>query len=82
MAFVLGDTASDAVSRTGADFEGDYQVDACALGGLYNNYTQLVTSSDSGVSTVADLQGKRVSLGSPGSGTEVIGLRILEAARP
>jgi uncharacterized protein len=79
LAFVLGDTASDAVNGAGTDFEGN-QVDACALGRIYNNFTQLVTSTDSGIASVEDLSGKRVSLGSPGSGTEVIGLRILEAA--
>jgi TRAP transporter TAXI family solute receptor len=79
IAFTLGDTAADAVNGEGADFEGG-AIDACALGRIYNNFTQLVASSDSGVASVDDLSGKRVSLGSPGSGTEVIALRILEAA--
>ena len=78
IAFVLGDTASDAVSGAG-DFEAG-AIDACALGILYTNFTQLVASSESGVAAVADLAGKRVSLGEAGSGTEIIGLRILEAA--
>jgi uncharacterized protein len=79
IAFTLGDTAADAVSGTGDDFSAG-PVEACALARIYNNFTQLVTSADSGVASVEDLRGKRVSLGSPGSGTEVIGLRILEAA--
>ena len=79
IAFTLGDTASDAVSGTGADFEGE-PIDACALGRIYNNFTQIVTNADAGIASVEDLAGKRVSLGSPGSGTEVIALRILEAA--
>jgi TRAP transporter TAXI family solute receptor len=78
IAFVLGDTASDAVNGTG-EFEGG-AIDACAIGTLYTNYTQLVASADSGIATVADLEGMRVSLGEAGSGTEIIGLRILEAA--
>lgn len=78
IAFVLGDTASDAIAGTG-EFEGG-AIDACALGILYTNFTQLVASADSGIATVADLQGMRVSLGEAGSGTEVIGLRVLEAA--
>ena len=61
------------------EFEGG-AIDACALGILYTNFTQLVASSESGIATVADLEGKRVSLGEAGSGTEIIGLRILEAA--
>jgi TRAP transporter TAXI family solute receptor len=78
IAFSLADTAADAVEGREA-FEGA-AVDACALGLLYDNYTQLVTSAGSGVASVEGLRGKRVSLGSPGSGTEVIALRILEVA--
>lgn len=78
IAFVLGDTASDAVNGTGP-FEGG-AIEACTLGVLYTNFTQLVASADSGITSVADLEGKRVSLGEAGSGTEVIGIRVLEAA--
>jgi TRAP transporter TAXI family solute receptor len=77
LALVLADTAAEAIAGEG-DFE--EPVDACAMGRLYDNYTQLVTSTDSGITSVEDLAGKRVSLGSPGSGTEIIALRILEAA--
>jgi hypothetical protein len=78
IAFVLGDTAADAVGEMG-EFEGG-AIDACTLGVLYTNFTQLVASADSGITSVADLEGQRVSLGEAGSGTEIIGLRILEAA--
>jgi hypothetical protein len=77
LALVLGDTAADAVAGE-ADFT--EPVAACTMGRLYDNYTQLVTSADSGVTSVEELAGKSVSLGSPGSGTEIIALRILEAA--
>jgi hypothetical protein len=79
IAFTLGDTAADAVTGTGEDFA-DGAIEACALARIYNNFTQLVASAESGVTSVEDLEGKRVSLGSPGSGTEVIAIRILEAA--
>jgi TRAP transporter TAXI family solute receptor len=79
IAFTLGDTASDAVNGVGADFEGS-PVDACALARIYDNFTQVVTSADAGIASIEDLRDKRVSLGSPGSGTEVIALRVLEAA--
>ena len=78
LALVLGDTAADAVNGT-ADFEGD-AITACALGRLYDNFTQIVTNTDSGITTVEGMEGMSVSLGSPGSGTEIIALRILEAA--
>jgi TRAP transporter TAXI family solute receptor len=79
VAFVLGDTAADAVEGRTADFE-DNPIDACTLGILYSNFTQVVTTADAGIETIEDLSGKRVSLGAPGSGTEIIALRILEAA--
>ncbi len=47
---------------------------------MYPNYMHLVTASGSGIKTVADLKGKRVSTAAPGSGTEVEAFLILEAA--
>ncbi len=79
IAFTLGDTAADAVNGEGEDFA-EGAIEACALARIYDNYTQIVASTDSGVTSVEDMRGKRVSLGSPGSGTEVIALRILDAA--
>jgi TRAP transporter TAXI family solute receptor len=78
LAFVLGDTAADAVEGR-AQFDGS-PIDACTLGILYGNYTQVVTTTGTGIETIEDLRGKRVSVGALGSGTEVIALRILEAA--
>ena len=77
LALVLGDTAADAVNGE-ADF--DEPITACTLGRLYDNFTQIVTTADSGISSIEDLEGMSVSLGSPGSGTEIIALRLLEAA--
>ena len=77
IAFTLADTAADAVEgREGFD----EPVPAQALAQLYINYTQIVTTADSGIRSVEDLRDKRVSVGSPGSGTEVIALRVLDAA--
>jgi TRAP transporter TAXI family solute receptor len=77
IAFVLGDTAWDA-TQGNAPFEDP--IDGVALATLYNNYTQIVVNGDSGIESIADLAGKRVSVGSPGSGTEVIANRILEVS--
>lgn len=49
------------------------------LAALYSNYMHIVTLEGNGIRSVADLKGKRVSTGAPGSGTEVKGLRVLEA---
>ena len=51
-----------------------------ALTRIYNNYTQVVARAGTGIASVADMKGKRVSTGSPNSGTEVIALRLLTAA--
>ena len=78
IAFVLADTLADAVQGKGA-FEGS-PVPAASLAVLYSNYTHIATLAQSGMTKVADLRGKTVSTGSPGSGTEVIALRVLRAA--
>ena len=78
IAFVLTDTLADAVGGRGA-FEGR-PVPAATLAVLYSNYTHVATLASSGIRSIADLRGKVVSTGSPGSGTEVIALRLLAAA--
>jgi TRAP transporter TAXI family solute receptor len=78
VAFALADTLDDAIKGRGP-FEGR-PVPAVSLAVLYSNYTHVVTLVSSSIRSVADLRGKVVSTGSPGSGTEVIALRILSAA--
>jgi len=78
VAFSLADTAADAVAGTGA-FE-DKPAPIKALTNLYPNYTHVIVRTDSGIATVADMRGKRISTGSPKSGTEVIANRVLQAA--
>jgi uncharacterized protein len=78
IAFVLADTLADGVAGRGP-FEGR-PVPAASLAVLYSNYTHIVTTTGSGIASVADLRGKTVSTGSPGSGTEVIAMRLLRAA--
>jgi TRAP transporter TAXI family solute receptor len=46
---------------------------------VYPNYMHFVTVDGTGIHSVAGLKGKRVSTGSPGSGTEVMALRVLES---
>ncbi|MEE7463618.1 C4-dicarboxylate ABC transporter [Methylobacterium fujisawaense] len=47
---------------------------------IYPNYVQIVASKESGIRTLADLKGKRLSVGAPKSGTELNARAILEAA--
>jgi len=79
IAFTQSDIAEYANKGT-AMFEQDGKIEAFqAIGALYNETIQIVVSPDSGISTVADLKGKRVSVGAPGSGTEKNAEQILEA---
>jgi uncharacterized protein len=78
LAFTLADTAYDAFSGR-SPFTQQDKVDARTLAVLYSNYTHIVARDGAGVNTVADLRDKRVSMGAPASGTEVIGNRVPEA---
>jgi len=77
IAFSLFDTATDALQGKGS-FSDPQPIQALAR--IYNNYTQVVVRADAGINSVADMKGKRISTGSPKSGTEVIANRLLEAA--
>lgn len=78
LAFTLADTLVEAAAGTGP-FAGS-PVDVKAVAVLYTNYTHLVARGGSGISAVADLRGKVVGTGAPGSGTEVIADRVMAAA--
>ncbi|RKN19076.1 TAXI family TRAP transporter solute-binding subunit [Micromonospora musae] len=77
VAFSLFDTAVNAVQGK-ESFTAAQPVQALAR--IYDNYTQVVVRNDAGISSVADMRGKRISTGSPKSGTEVIAHRLLQAA--
>ena len=47
---------------------------------MYPNIMQVITLEGKGIEKFEDLKGKRVSTGSPGSGTEVYAFRVIEAA--
>jgi uncharacterized protein len=77
LALALGDVVSDAVNG-----ENTFQqpIDVCSLGNLYNNYVHFFTTADTGIKTIEDLKGKRVSPGAVGSASEVTADRIMQAA--
>jgi uncharacterized protein len=78
VAFTQVDTAVDAIN--GRDKFSAAKVPVRALGVLYPNLMQIVTLEGSGIEKFEDLKGKRVSTGSPGSGTEIFAFRLIEAA--
>lgn len=80
IAFTLGDSLKHAV-------EGDAEVGFAqpldklrTVTAIYPNYVQIVASKESGIKTLADLKGKRLSVGAPKSGTELNARAILAAA--
>ncbi|MBP2242838.1 TRAP transporter TAXI family solute receptor [Cytobacillus eiseniae] len=59
-------------------FEGAAVDNVSAIGTLYPETIQIVTTTKSGIKTVEDLKGKKVSVGAPGSGTNPNAEQILE----
>jgi TRAP transporter TAXI family solute receptor len=73
------DSAYDALIGAGA-YADTGAVEACALAVLYTSFVHVVALEESGINTVADMAGKRISVGSAGSSTEGAADRILVAA--
>nr|WP_295973785.1 TAXI family TRAP transporter solute-binding subunit [uncultured Bacillus sp.] len=59
-------------------FEGEKVDDVQAIGTLYRETIQIVTTKKSGIQSIEDLKGKRVSIGDPGSGVIPNAEQILE----
>ena len=82
-------TGKVALGLTGADIAAEAlqghlkglkeRVAARTIASIYANFMHIVTLESSELRAVPDLKGKRVSMGAPGSGTEIKGLRILDA---
>ena len=78
VAMVMVDAALDALN--GDDkFKGN-PVEVRTLMVLYPNRMHVVSIEGKGIEKMSDLKGKRVSTGSPGSATEVMAFRVIEAA--
>src|SRR4051795_7892665 len=78
LAFTMADAALDALK--GQDKFKSAKVPLQSLLVLYPNRMHVVTIEGTGVDKIADLKGRRVSTGSPGSATEVMAFRVIEAA--
>jgi TRAP transporter TAXI family solute receptor len=80
LGLVLADTAYLGYTGKIQRFQDKPPKEIRILWNMYPAYVHLVTSSGSGIKTVADLKGKRVATGAPGSATEVEAFLILDAA--
>jgi hypothetical protein len=78
IAFSMADAGQDAY-RGEDKFKGT-KVPLRTLMVLYPNRMHVVTIEGSGITKMSDLKGKRVSTGSPGSATEVMAFRVIEAS--
>ncbi|MGE3147932.1 MAG: TAXI family TRAP transporter solute-binding subunit [Pseudorhodoplanes sp.] len=76
--FSMADAALDALNGEDKFKNGKFGVRALAV--LYPNRMHVVTIEGTGIEKMSDLKGKRVSTGSPGSATEVMAFRAIEAA--
>ena len=76
--FTMTDAGQDAL-RGEDKFKGN-KVPLKTLMVLYPNRMHVVSVEGRGITKMSDLKGKRVSTGSPGSATEVMAFRVLDAA--
>jgi TRAP transporter TAXI family solute receptor len=80
LAFALGDSVDDAWK--GVE-EAGFKAPLKKLRGIaatYPNYIHIVASQSSGIKSLEDLKGKRISVGAPKSGTELNARAIFKAA--
>lgn len=78
MGLGLADTVQQAYTGTGR-FDGQQLPMLRGMASMYANMIQIVALEGSGITSLQDLVGKRVSVGAPGSGTEVNAEIILQA---
>ncbi len=80
IAFTLGDSLADAWNGN-AEVGFKSKLDKLrTVAAIYPNYIQIAALKDSGIKTLADLRGKRLSVGAPKSGTELNARAILGGA--
>ncbi len=77
--FAQSDVAYWAYTGTGTMDGQEPATDLRTIAALFEEHIHLVALADSGINSVADLKGKRVSLDEPGSGTYVDAGLILDA---
>ena len=77
VAFSMGTSAYEVFYATGS-FSGREPGQVLALTTLYPNVLHLITVEGTGVESLVDVVGRRVSVGAPGSGTEVAARTLLE----
>jgi len=80
LALVLGDTLAYAYKGDELGGFKEPLKNLSVVANIYPNTIQIVARKDSGIKTLSDLKGKKVSVGAPGSGTEINARQIFAAA--
>ena len=78
LAFVQNDVMDYAYNGTDI-FDGEVLTNFSAVLTLYPEIVQIAATKESGIKTIADMKGKRISVGDAGSGVEFNAKQILEA---
>jgi TRAP transporter TAXI family solute receptor len=78
LALIMADIGYDAWKGLGR-FKSSGAIPIRTIAVVYSNYMHFVTTEGTGIKSVSNLKGKRVSTGSPGSGTEIKTMRVLES---
>ncbi len=79
LAFTKSDIASDAIKGVGP-FEKMGKIRVRIIAATHADIAHVVVSTTSGIEKLEDMKGKRISTSAPGSGHELVALRLLEAA--
>ena len=77
LAILQNDIANYAVNGE-RQFEGNQVNNMSGVASLYPEVIQIIVRSDAGINNIADLKGKSVAVGAPGSGAEANASQILE----
>ncbi|MBQ4611904.1 MAG: TAXI family TRAP transporter solute-binding subunit [Clostridia bacterium] len=80
LAILQNDVLQYAITGTETMAEDGAMEGLCAIASLYPEAVQLVATKASGITSIADLKGKKVCVGDQGSGSEVNAQQVLAAA--
>ncbi|WP_026699582.1 TAXI family TRAP transporter solute-binding subunit [Salibacterium aidingense] len=79
LAITMSDAVSQAYEGTGPFEEEEPKEGLRGMASLYPNFVQVVTTEDTGIEGIEDLEGMDVGVGAPNSGVELNAQMVLEA---
>lgn len=80
LVMAVNGVAAAAVEGRGAFADDGALENIAFVGNIYGEVMQIIARADAGINSVADMAGKRIAIGPPGSGTEVLARTILETS--